>query len=92
MRQLHDLCESVPFSEITDHIALQITRKRELELQLRELEARELDARNRVDKAPKAEEIRLHDLNFKRGLRKREIYIGVIDPAGTSRYPSSNNI
>ncbi|MDP9288440.1 MAG: hypothetical protein M3P08_09595 [Thermoproteota archaeon] len=78
LRQLHDLCESVPFSEIPDHIAQQVTRKRELEQQLRELEARVVDAKNRVDKALKAEGITLHDLNFKRELWKRETYMDEI--------------
>ena len=57
---------------------LETSTKRELEQQLRELEARAFDAKTRVDKALKVERITLHDLNFKRELWKRETHMDEI--------------
>jgi hypothetical protein len=73
IRELLELCENIPFSEIPDYIEQQKTRKRKLEQELQELEAREVDAKDRVDKALREEGITRHDLNFKRELWKREI-------------------
>jgi hypothetical protein len=73
IRELLELCENIPFSEIPNYIEQQKTRKIKLEQELQELEAREVDAKNRVDKALEEEGITRLDLNFKRELWKREI-------------------
>jgi len=52
LRQL-ELCENILFPEIPDSIEQQETRKRKLEQELQELDAREVDAKNRVDKVLK---------------------------------------
>jgi hypothetical protein len=45
--------ENILFPEIPDYIEQQETRKRKLEQELQELDARKVDAKNRVDKVLK---------------------------------------
>lgn len=73
LKQILGLCEVTPLEEIPYYIEQQQDRKRKLEQDIRELEAREVAAKNRVDMALKEEGITRHDLNFKRELWMRGV-------------------
>lgn len=78
LKHLLELCENIPSSQIPGYIEQQKTRKQKLEQELQELESREVDAKNRVDKALKEEGIARHDLNFRRELWKQETSVDEI--------------
>jgi chaperonin cofactor prefoldin len=63
LKQVLDLCDSMPLEQIPDHIEQQIARKQQLEEEIQTLQARELESRKRVDIAMKEVDVSLKDLN-----------------------------
>lgn len=63
LKQVVDLCDSMPLEQIPDHIQQQITRKHQLEEEIQSLQARELESRKRVAEAVEDEGLTLKDLN-----------------------------
>jgi hypothetical protein len=63
LKQVLDLCDSMPIEQIPDHIEQQITRKQQLEEEIQTLQARELEVKKQVDIAMKEVDVTLKDLN-----------------------------
>src|SRR5439155_10985225 len=77
LKQVLDLCGSMPLEQIPDYIGLQVARKQRLEEEIQTLQARESEAKKRADIAMEAEAVTLIQLdqfsNFKRELNEHGI-------------------